>query len=280
MANDDRQSEQFIREVDEELRRAQLKAVWDRFAPLIIGACVVVVAVTAGYRGYVWWQERQAAEAGDRFMAALAALESGNAADGEAGLAAIAAEGAGGYPALAELAARRRQGGGRPERRKRSPPTMAWRRTPPLDRPLRDLARARAALIALDMRDFAGASERAEPLNDAGNPWRHTAREILGTAAFAGGDPAGAREIFTEIQQDAETPPDLWARSGLMISLIDGRIAAPAGEAEGGSAPSATPPLANTEEPAVTSPDNAESGSPESTAQPVSPAPQNAIPPQ
>ena len=59
--------------------------------------------MTAGYRGYVWWQERQAAEAGDRFMAALAALESGNVADGEADLAAIAEDGAGGYPALAEL---------------------------------------------------------------------------------------------------------------------------------------------------------------------------------
>ena len=53
MANDERQSEQFIREVDEELRRAQLKAIWDRFAPLIIGVCVLVVAVTAGYRGWM-----------------------------------------------------------------------------------------------------------------------------------------------------------------------------------------------------------------------------------
>lgn len=275
MANDDRQSEQFIREVDEEFRRAQLKAVWDRFAPLIIGACVIVVAVTAGYRGYVWWQERQAAEAGDRFMAALAALESGNVADGEADLAAIAEDGAGGYPALAELglAGAKAVAGQGGEAIAAYDGVAADASVEPA---LRDLARARAALIALDMRDFSGATERAEPLNNAGNPWRHTAREILGTAAFAGGDLAGAREIFTEIQQDAETPPDLWARSGLMISLIDGRIAAP----EGGSASAGAPPLANTEEPAVTSPGDPEPVSPEASSQPVSPAPQNAIPPQ
>ncbi len=273
MANDDRQSEQFIREVDEEFRRAQLKAVWDRFAPLIIGACLIVVAVTAGYRGYVWWQERQAAEAGDRFMAALTALESGNVAEGEADLAAIADEGAGGYPALARLAlagAKAMAGEGQ-EAIAAYDEVAANASVAPA---LRDLARARAALIALDMKAFAGATERAAPLNNAGNPWRHTAREILGTAAYASGDPARAREIFTEIQQDAETPADLWARSGLMISLIDGRIAAPDDEA---GAATATP-LANAEEPAVTSPDDPKSDSPESAAQPT--APQNAIPPQ
>ena len=62
MATEDRQSEQFIREVDEELRRAQLKAIWDRFAPLIVGVCVLVVLVTAGYRGWIWWQAREAAQ--------------------------------------------------------------------------------------------------------------------------------------------------------------------------------------------------------------------------
>ncbi len=64
MADDERRSETFIREVDEELRRDQLKALWKRFAPLIIGVCVLVVAVTAGYRGWIWWHERQAGTGG------------------------------------------------------------------------------------------------------------------------------------------------------------------------------------------------------------------------
>jgi hypothetical protein len=103
MANDERRSEQFIREVDEELRRAQLKGLWDRFAPLFDGICILVVVVTAGYRGWLWWEERRAAQAGDRFLAALEAIESGDRAAGEAELAAIAAEGGAGYSALARL---------------------------------------------------------------------------------------------------------------------------------------------------------------------------------
>jgi hypothetical protein len=275
MANDDRRSEQFIREVDEELRRAQLKAVWDRFAPLIIGVCVAVVAVTAGYRGYIWWQERQAAAAGDRFIAAITALDEGKTAEGEAALNAITEDGAGGYPVLAQLrlAGAKAAAGQREDALAAYDAVVADASTP---NALRDVARIRGALIALDARDFAGATERAEPLNAAGNPWRHSAREVLGTSAYASGDLNRAREMFAEIQQDAETPPDLWARSGLMVSLIDGRQAAPSAEA----ASAETPPLANPPEPAVTSPDNPESGTSDAGAEPTGSAPQNAIPPQ
>jgi hypothetical protein len=112
--------------------------------------------------------------------------------------------------------------------------------------PLRDLAQARGALLALDMGDLDGARSRAEPLNQAGNPWRHVAREVLGTAAYKSGDLAKSRDIFSEIQEDAETPPDLWIRSGLMISLISGQLAAPAtdGADAGAAAPAEAPPSA------------------------------------
>ena len=274
MANDDRQSEHFIREVDEELRRAQLKAVWDRFAPLIIGVCLAVVAITAGYRGYIWYQERQAAEAGDRFMAAISALEEGDTAEAETALGAIAEGGAGDYPVLARLrlAGTKAAAGEREEALKAYDAVVTDASAP---QPLRDLARIRGAFIALDARDFAGATERAESLNIAGNPWRHNAREVLGTAAYASGDLAGAREIFAGIQQDAETPADLWARSGLMVSLIDGRLAAP----DDGAA-SSEAPLANPGEPAVASPDDPEAAAPGSNAEPTGSSPQNAIPPQ
>lgn len=279
MANDDRQSEHFIREVDEELRRAQLKALWDRFAPLIIGVCVLVVAITAGYRGYLWWQERQAAQAGDRYMAALSALEAGNAAEGEAQLNAIVQDGSGAYPVLAQLrlAGSQAAAGQREEAREAYDAIAADGSAPSA---LRDLARIRAALLALDLRDYAGATERAEPLNVAGNPWRHQAREILGTAAYANRDLERARDLFGEIQQDAETPQDIWVRSGLMMSLINGRLPSPGAES-GAAAPDAgEPPLANTGEPAVASPEDPQADASDSGAAPAGPVPENAIPPQ
>jgi hypothetical protein len=238
MANDDRRSEQFVREVDEELRRDQLKALWDRYAPLIIGVCLLVVAVTAGYRGWIWWQERQAAEAGDRFVAALDLIESGDRAAGEAELAAIAEEGARGYSPLARLRlAGSKVAAGETEQALADYDAIAAdASTSPA---LRDVARLRAALLALDLGQLEAARERAEQLNDPANPWRHAAREVLGLVAYENNALEEAREIFANMQSDAETPPDLWVRSGMMLSLIESRIpaagAADAAPADGGT---------------------------------------------
>jgi hypothetical protein len=260
MANDDRQSQLFIREVDEELRRAQLQSIWDRFAPLIIGACVLVVALTAGYRGWDWWQTRQAAQAGDRFTAAVQALESGNRTEGEAQLAQIAESGNDGYAALARLrlAGERAAAGAKPEALAAYDAIAA---DPEVAESLRSLARIRGALLALDTADVAGARERAEPLNQSGGSWRHAAREVLGTAAYQAGELQQARDRFSEIQQDAETPPDLWVRSGMMLAVIDGALPAPGAppapvEAAPPVAPPAggTPPAAPVETPAAAAP--------------------------
>ncbi len=245
MANDERQSETFIREVDEELRRDQLKALWKTYAPIIIGVCVLIVAITAGYRGWMWWEEREAAEAGDRFMAALAEIESGDRAKGEADLAAIAKDATAGYSALARLrlAGEKAGAGGKPEA---LAAYDAVANDVAVPQPLRDLGRIRAAMLALDTGDLAGAKDRATPLNVGGNAWRHVAREVLGTAAYQAGDLAGARDLFSQIQQDAETPQDLWIRSGLMVALIDGQLAAPGADAAAAPpAAGAAPTVAN-----------------------------------
>ena len=68
---------------------------------------------------------------------------------------------------------------------------------------------------------------------------------MIGTAAYQAGDLQAARDAFTEIQQDAETPQDLWIRSGLMVSLIDGQLAAPGSATLPAAATlAATPPAA------------------------------------
>lgn len=276
MANDERQSDTFIREVDEELRRDQLKGLWKRFAPLIIGVCVLIVAVTAGYSGWTWWQERKASQAGDRFLEALAKIEGGDRAAGEAELASIAADSDAGYSALARLRlAGENAGAGAKKEALDTYDAVAADNSVP--QPLRDLARIRAAILALDTGDVAGAKERATPLNIAGNAWRHAAREVIGTANYQAGDLQAARDAFAEIQQDAQTPQDLWMRSGLMISLIDGQLAAPGTQPAGGATPPAVPdaPVPESAAPAP-SPDPAPAPAPEAAT--PAPAPDAAAP--
>lgn len=223
MAQDDRQSEQFIREVDEEYRRAQLKQIWDRFAPLIIGASILIVLATAGYRGYLWWQAREAAREGDIYLTATEQLQS-DADAAKAALAKIAEEASDGYALLARL----RLAEASAEAGDNAAGITAFDAIAAdggLDPAVRSLARVRAALLALDSGDVEGARSRAEPLMKPGDPWRHLAREIVGIADYQAGELAAAREAFLAIQDDAEAPADLRARASVMVGLIDGQIA-------------------------------------------------------
>src|SRR5258708_8443911 len=54
----------IFQEVDEEVRREQLKKLWDRYGIYAVIAAFLVVAGIAAWRGYSWLEAKKAAEAG------------------------------------------------------------------------------------------------------------------------------------------------------------------------------------------------------------------------
>ena len=62
-------------EVDEEVRREQLKKLWDQYSIYIIAAAILIVAAVAGWRGYRYLEAQKAAEAGAAFDAAIELAE-------------------------------------------------------------------------------------------------------------------------------------------------------------------------------------------------------------
>ncbi len=61
----------FIREVNEEMRRDQAQALWDRFGPALLVLAILVVVGTAAFVGYRYWDETRANRSGDAFSQAL-----------------------------------------------------------------------------------------------------------------------------------------------------------------------------------------------------------------
>ena len=57
----------IFHEVDEEVRRERLQKLWDRYSIYIIGLAVLIVAAIGAWRGYEYWQAKQAAAAGAAF---------------------------------------------------------------------------------------------------------------------------------------------------------------------------------------------------------------------
>ncbi len=103
MARTPQNNEAFFREVDDEVRREQFATAARRYG--VIFAVVVVLALVA-LGGCLWWRshrEAVAGERGDQLIAAMASLSSGQEADANKGLQALAGTGDKGYAPLARM---------------------------------------------------------------------------------------------------------------------------------------------------------------------------------
>src|SRR5215475_1383696 len=83
----------IFQEVDEEVRREQLKKLWERYGHYIVAACVLVVLAVGGWRGYEWWQAKEAAQSGAAFEQAVTLAEAGKHEEAVAAFAKLASDG-------------------------------------------------------------------------------------------------------------------------------------------------------------------------------------------
>ncbi len=223
----------IFREVDEDIRREQAKRLWDRFGPYVLGVAVLIVVGTAGWRGYEYWQQTQAAATGDRFITALKLSDDGKHDEAIAALQGIVADGSGGYPALARfrIATEKAQAGD-VAGAVAEYDAIAGGST---STEIKTLARVRAALLLADTASYADLQARIGDLAGVGNPWRHSAREALGLAAWRTGDFETARGHFSDLANDQEAAQDLRQRAQLMLTLVASKTgeASEAAPAEG-----------------------------------------------
>ena len=209
----------IFREVDEEVRREQLKKLWDRWGNYAIAAAVVVVLAIAAWRAWSYWEMKKAQEAGTAFEAALASAQAGKHEEAEAAFAKIAADSPSGYRMLARMreAAELAQ-------RDRAAAVKAYDAIAAdsrMGRTLQDLAAVRAALLLVDQAPASEIQTRLEPLTAAERPFRHSARELIALAAWRSGDVKTAKRWFDMIMSDAETPSGTRSRIEMMMALAD-----------------------------------------------------------
>jgi hypothetical protein len=210
----------IFREVDEEVRREQLKKLWDRYGNYVVVVAVLLVAAVAAWRAYMWWEARKAAENGAAFEAATALAEAGKRSEAEAAFAKIAADGTAGYRHLARM----REAAELAQSDAKAAITAydqiaADRAVGPV---LQDLAALRAAALLIDTGALEEAQRRLEPLAANDRTFRHTAREFLVLAAWRAGDTAAAKRWFDLIMTDAQTPAATRARVEMLMALGTG----------------------------------------------------------
>jgi hypothetical protein len=208
----------IFNEVDEEVRREQLKRLWERYGIYLLALCILIVVGVGAWRGYEWWQGQQAAQSGAAFEQAVDLAQSGKHQQAEAAFAKLAADGTAGYRVLARL---------------REAAELA-----PTDRAaavkayddiagdknsgqvIQDLATVRAGYLLVDTAPYSELVARLEPLTANDRTFRHTAREILALSAWKAGDMTAARKWTDMIMADPQTPAAARSRAQVLSELI------------------------------------------------------------
>jgi hypothetical protein len=205
-------------EVNEELRREQLRKVWERYSGLILGAAVLIVVGVGGWRGYQYWQAEQAAKSGAAFEAAVTLAEASKATEAQAAFAKIATDGAGGYRMLVQFrSAAETAKSDAPAAVKLYDAIAADGRAGAAEK---DLAQLRAAELLIDTAPYDEVRKRLEPLTSAGRTFRHSARELLALSAWRANDTTAARQWLDMIAGDAETPSSMRSRAEALQALL------------------------------------------------------------
>lgn len=209
----------IFHEVEEEMRRERLAGLWDKYGVYVLIVALIIVAGVGGVSLWNWWQAKQAAENGETFAQAVTLLEDGKQDEALAIVQRVATGGPRGYGVLAELqrAAIAANKGNKQEAVK-AYDAIADKSS--ADEMLRGFSRIQAAALRLDEADLAEMRRRLEGMTPAQNPWRHSAKELLGLAAFKSGKTSDAGAIFGEIAADPAAPAQLRQRAEMMLALI------------------------------------------------------------
>jgi hypothetical protein len=208
----------IFHEVDEEVRREQLKKLWQRYGNLLIAACVLVVAAIGAWRGYDYWRAKKAGETGMAFEQAVTLAEAGKHKEAEAAFARIAAGGTAGYRVLARLRAAAELA--QTDRKAAIAAYDALAADKNGGPVVGDLAKLRAGLLLVDTDSYADMRKRLEPLTGSGRTFRFTARELLALSAWKSGDMSATRKWTDMLMSDPATPSGARSRAQILSELI------------------------------------------------------------
>lgn len=207
----------FMREVDEEVRRERTMRFLSRYQILIVVA-VIGIIVGAGVWRYLVDRRVAAAEADNsRYQAAQTLARQGAAADARKDFDALAAVGVAGYPLLARMRAAEELAAGDPEAAAKRFDEIASSEGG--SQAMRDAARYRGALLRVDSEDPRKFEDQYGRFALDGFAFHAGMRELLALAALKRDDTAAAQRYLGEIIIDGTAPGPLRSRAQAFLEL-------------------------------------------------------------
>ena len=208
----------IFHEVEEDLRRDRARKLWEKYGNYLLAGAVGVVVIVAAWRGFEWYQKQQADAAGARYQDAVSLARAGKNAEAEQAFGALAKDAPGGYRILTRFRLAAEMGARDPVEGAKAYDTLATDGS--AGALLQALAKIRAGYLLVDTSPYSEMVQKMEPLTAAGEPFRHSAREILGLSAYRAKDLPTATKWFEAVVGDQDVPPPARQRADLMLQLI------------------------------------------------------------
>ena len=210
----------LLREIDEELRQEHYRKLWQRFGKYVAAGAILLVAGVAGYQGWRAYDLQVRRADGERFARIQRLIVEDQADAARTALSKFTAEATSGYGLLARFqdaalqASRGDKAGAAKTYRELSNDSR-------ISANYRDLAVLLEVLNNVDEGDPTSLSDRLQPLTAANNPWRHSARELIGVLAQRHGNQAKTRESFAALAADAAAPEPVRHRAEEMLTILE-----------------------------------------------------------
>jgi hypothetical protein len=201
----------LFQEVQEDLERQKLEAMWKQYAGWIVAAALAVVLATAGSTAYRSWHAERQQKLTSELLTAT--KSDPDAVKNMAALQKFADDNAGTtYAAFALL----RAGALAAEQNDKAKAAQyfdAATNDTKADPAFRQLGDLLSVQVQMDGGDPATLSARLDPLTVEHGAWRFSALEQQGYLALRMGDKDKARKIFTDLSQDVSAPQSIVARA-------------------------------------------------------------------
>lgn len=211
----------LFQEIDEELRQDRAHQLWHAYGKYAIAAAIIVIGTAAGYQGWRNYDLSSRRADGERFNAAMELAGSEKTDAAFKAFSGLADDGTTGYQLLARFSQARllTQNG------KTQDAVIAYRVLADdvsIDSLYRNLAVILGAYGELNISgaDFSALQDRLQPLTASTSPWRFSAQEITGLLLKRSGDKTKAREMFSTLANDKNTPQGVRTRAQEMLSIL------------------------------------------------------------
>lgn len=212
------EEDSIIRQIEEELKRERVLALFSRFKYWIIGGVASVLIVVVGGKFYLDAERERYDRFGLALLNAIEKKDEGSVTEALEGLDTLTAGSSRGYEALARFQKAALLSAGGQNSKARGIYVRLEKSAPSQN--LRDLASLMWLYAALEVEEADALEERLTKLLRGGSIWRDSAAELEAFLAVRNGETERAVKLFTDLADDAQADGIRRRAKEMLILLV------------------------------------------------------------